>query len=84
MLKKSSMPLYHILLITLLLWCIPAGAAQWTIGVLALRGPNFTQLHWQPLVDTLNQSIPGERFILKPLNLEEMKEAISNRKIDFC
>nr|WP_272689377.1 tetrathionate respiration histidine kinase TtrS [Providencia sp. PROV033] len=77
------MPLYHILLITLLLWCIPAGAAQWTIGVLALRGPNFTQLHWQPLVDTLNQSIPGERFILKPLNLEEMKEAISNRKIDF-
>ncbi|HHR6137380.1 TPA: tetrathionate respiration histidine kinase TtrS [Providencia alcalifaciens] len=83
MLKKSSMPLYHILLITLLLWCIPAGAAQWTIGVLALRGPNFTQLHWQPLVDTLNQSIPGERFILKPLNLEEMKEAISNRKIDF-
>lgn len=83
MLKKSSMPLYHILLMTLLLWCIPAGAAQWTIGVLALRGPNFTQLHWQPLVDTLNQSIPGERFILKPLNLEEMKEAISNRKIDF-
>lgn len=77
------MPLYHILLITLLLWCIPAGAAQWTIGVLALRGPNFTQLHWQPLVDTLNQSIPGERFTLKPLNLEEMKEAISNRKIDF-
>nr|WP_148484547.1 tetrathionate respiration histidine kinase TtrS [Providencia alcalifaciens] len=77
------MPLYHILLMTLLLWCIPAGAAQWTIGVLALRGPNFTQLHWQPLVDTLNQSIPGERFILKPLNLEEMKEAISNRKIDF-
>ncbi|MTC64835.1 PhnD/SsuA/transferrin family substrate-binding protein [Providencia alcalifaciens] len=77
------MPLYHILLITLLLWCIPAGAAQWTIGVLALRGPNFTQLHWQPLVDTLNQSIPGEHFILKPLNLEEMKEAISNRKIDF-
>ncbi|HHR5899916.1 TPA: tetrathionate respiration histidine kinase TtrS [Providencia alcalifaciens] len=83
MLKKSSMPLYHILLMTLLLWYIPAGAAQWTIGVLALRGPNFTQLHWQPLVDTLNQSIPGERFILKPLNLEEMKEAISNRKIDF-
>ncbi|WP_442959381.1 tetrathionate respiration histidine kinase TtrS [Providencia sp. wls1943] len=83
MLKKSSMPLYHILLMTLLLWCIPAGAAQWTIGVLALRGPNFTQLHWQPLVDTLNQSIPDERFILKPLNLEEMKEAISNRKIDF-
>lgn len=83
MLKKTSMPLYHILLMTLLLWCIPAGAAQWTIGVLALRGPSFTQLHWQPLVDTLNESIPDERFTLQPLNLEEMKEAISNRKIDF-
>ncbi|SPY77152.1 tetrathionate respiration histidine kinase TtrS [Providencia rustigianii] len=83
MLKKSSMPLYHILLMTLLIWCIPASAAQWTIGVLALRGPSFTQLHWQPLIDTLNESIPGESFTLQPLNLEEMKDAIFNRKIDF-
>lgn len=77
------MPLYHILLMTLLIWCIPASAAQWTIGVLALRGPSFTQLHWQPLIDTLNESIPGESFTLQPLNLEEMKDAIFNRKIDF-
>ncbi|WP_265524582.1 tetrathionate respiration histidine kinase TtrS [Providencia rustigianii] len=83
MLKKSSMPLYHILLMTLLIWCIPASAAQWTIGVLALRGPSFTQLHWHPLIDTLNESIPGESFTLQPLNLEEMKDAIFNRKIDF-
>lgn len=83
MLKKSSMPLYHILLMTLLIWCIPVSAAQWTIGVLALRGPSFTQLHWQPLIDTLNESIPGESFTLQPLNLEEMKDAIFNRKIDF-
>ncbi|SUC35101.1 Sensor protein fixL [Providencia rustigianii] len=83
MLKKSSMPLYHILLMILLIWCIPASAAQWTIGVLALRGPSFTQLHWQPLIDTLNESIPGESFTLQPLNLEEMKDAIFNRKIDF-
>ncbi|EFB73358.1 ATPase/histidine kinase/DNA gyrase B/HSP90 domain protein [Providencia rustigianii DSM 4541] len=68
---------------TLLIWCIPASAAQWTIGVLALRGPSFTQLHWQPLIDTLNESIPGESFTLQPLNLEEMKDAIFNRKIDF-
>lgn len=77
------MPLYHILLMTLLIWCIPASAAQWTIGVLALRGPSFTQLHWQPLIDTLNESIPGESFTLQPLNLEEMKDAIFNHKIDF-
>ncbi|WP_272679346.1 tetrathionate respiration histidine kinase TtrS [Providencia sp. PROV032] len=83
MLKKSSRPLYHILLIMLLTWSLPAISAQWTIGVLALRGPSSTQSHWQPLIDTLNESIPGERFTLQPLNLDEMKEAISNRKIDF-
>ncbi|HEM7523924.1 MULTISPECIES: tetrathionate respiration histidine kinase TtrS [Providencia] len=83
MLKKSPRPLYHILLIMLLTWSLPAISAQWTIGVLALRGPSSTQSHWQPLIDTLNESIPGERFTLQPLNLDEMKEAISNRKIDF-
>ncbi len=83
MLKKSSMPLYHILIIVLLMWSIPTMAAQWTIGVLALRGPSSTQLHWQSLIDTLNESIPGERFTLQPLNLDEMKDAISHQKIDF-
>ena len=65
------------------MWSIPAVAAQWTIGVLALRGPNSTLLHWQSLIDTLNESIPGEHFTLQPLNLDEMKEAISHQKIDF-
>ena len=83
MLKKSSIPLYHILIIVLLMWSIPTMAAQWTIGVLALRGPSSTQLHWQSLIDTLNESIPGERFTLQPLNLDEMKDAISHQKIDF-
>ncbi len=46
----------------LLTWSLPAISAQWTIGVLALRGPSSTQSHWQPLIDTLNESIPGERF----------------------
>ena len=59
MLKKTSIPLYHILLITLLMWSLPAISAQWTIGVLALRGPSTTQSHWQPLIDTLNDSIQG-------------------------
>ncbi|MDD9341779.1 MAG: tetrathionate respiration histidine kinase TtrS [Providencia heimbachae] len=83
MLKKLAMPLYRLLIIMLLMWSLPAMAAQWTIGVLALRGPSTTQLHWQSLIDTLNESIPGEHFTLQPLNLDEMKEAISHRKIDF-
>ncbi|WP_369311820.1 tetrathionate respiration histidine kinase TtrS [Providencia rettgeri] len=83
MLKKSSIPLYHILLTMILTWSFPAISAQWTIGVLALRGPSSTQSHWQPLVDTLNDSIPGERFTLHPLNLDEMRDAVSTQKIDF-
>ncbi|HGN1705415.1 TPA: tetrathionate respiration histidine kinase TtrS [Providencia rettgeri] len=83
MLKKTSRPLYHILLIMLLMWSLPAISAQWTIGVLALRGPTTTQSHWQPLIETLNDSIPDERFTLLPLNLDEMREAIANQKIDF-
>lgn len=83
MLKKSPILLYHILLTMFLTWSFPAISAQWTIGVLALRGPSSTQSHWQPLVDTLNDSIPGERFTLQPLNLDEMREAISNQKTDF-
>ncbi|MGG4610136.1 tetrathionate respiration histidine kinase TtrS [Providencia sp. Me31A] len=83
MLKKTSRPLYYILLIMLLIWSLPAISAQWTIGVLALRGPTTTQSHWQPLIKTLNDSIPDERFTLLPLNLDEMREAIANQKIDF-
>lgn len=83
MLKKSSMSLYRLLFILLLTGSFPAMAAEWKIGVLALRGANSTQSHWQILADTLNESLPGEHFTLQPLNLDEMRDAIAERKIDF-
>lgn len=83
MLKKSSMSLYRLLFILLLAGSFPAMAAEWKIGVLALRGANSTQSHWQILADTLNESLPGEHFTLQPLNLDEMRDAIAERKIDF-
>ena len=71
------------LIILSLVWSVPSIAAQWTIGVLALRGPSTTLAHWQPLVDILNESIPNEHFTLLPLNLDEMKDAVAQQKVDF-
>ncbi len=83
MLKKYSMSLYRLLIIILIAGSFPAMAAEWKIGVLALRGANSTQTHWQTLIDTLNNALPDEHFTLQPLNLDEMRNAISERKIDF-
>lgn len=81
--KKSSMSLYRLLIIILIMWSFPVMATEWTIGVLALRGASSTQSHWQALTDTLNESISDEHFTLQPLNLDEMRDAISARKVDF-
>ncbi|NBN72899.1 PhnD/SsuA/transferrin family substrate-binding protein [Proteus sp. G2618] len=69
----------------LLFFVLPlqATAKEWTIGVLALRGDASTQRHWHPLVDTLNEQFPSEKFVLVPLNLEEMKLAVAKKNVDF-
>ncbi|UNH25193.1 tetrathionate respiration histidine kinase TtrS [Moellerella wisconsensis] len=58
-------------------------AAEWTIGVLALRGSVLTQNYWQQLVDTLNKDIPTEHFRLVPLNLDEMRQAVESQQVNF-
>jgi two-component system sensor histidine kinase TtrS len=45
----------------------PLLAADWTIGILALRGEAATQRHWQPLIDSLNDTVPDAHFRLLPL-----------------
>lgn len=69
----------------LLFFVLPlhAIAKEWNIGVLALRGDASTQRHWLPLVQTLNEQLPSENFVLVPLNLEEMKLAVAKKKVDF-
>ncbi|HAT1644310.1 TPA: PhnD/SsuA/transferrin family substrate-binding protein [Raoultella planticola] len=61
----------------------PALAAKWTIGILALRGEAATQHHWQPLIDSLNRSIPDAHFELRPLGLNGMREAVNNGSVQF-
>lgn len=61
----------------------PALAAKWTIGILALRGETATQHHWQPLIDSLNNSIPDAHFELRPLGLNGMREAVNSGSVQF-
>lgn len=67
----------------LLFFVLPlhAIAKEWNIGVLALRGDASTQRHWLPLVQTLNEQLPSENFVLVPLNLEEMKLAVAKKRL---
>lgn len=58
-------------------------AAQWTIGILALRGDAATRHHWQPLIDYLNATIPDAHFQLRPLDLNGMRDALNSGSIQF-
>lgn len=83
MLRKLSWYLHYLLVAIIILWSMPTLASQWTIGVLALRGTHSTQSHWQILTQALNEAIPNEHFVLKPLNLDEMRNAVAENKVDF-
>jgi len=61
----------------------PLLAADWTIGILALRGQTATRTHWQSLVDSLNHAVPDANFRLLPLDLDGMREAVNQGTIQF-
>lgn len=60
-----------------------AEAQTWHVGILAQRGLARTEADWQPWLDWLNQSIPGERFELVPLDLKGLKTAVEEGKVDL-
>jgi len=61
----------------------PLLAADWTIGILALRGETATRTHWQSLVDSLNHAVPDANFRLLPLDLDGVREAVNQGTIQF-
>ncbi|MFA3779382.1 tetrathionate respiration histidine kinase TtrS [Yersinia sp. 1652 StPb PI] len=71
------------LVIVLFWWFSTAHANDWTIGVLALRGDAQALAHWQPLADRLNQHLPGQHFQLLPLDLNAMKSAVQQNRVNF-
>ena len=53
------------------------------IGVLAKRGTEQAVHKWQPTADYLGQAILQRTFIIVPLWFDEVKNAVSDRHIDF-
>lgn len=53
------------------------------IGVLATRGPALARAQWQPLLRWLALRVPGHRFVLHPLGLDELAEAVALEHLDF-
>nr|WP_321459987.1 PhnD/SsuA/transferrin family substrate-binding protein [uncultured Vibrio sp.] len=53
------------------------------VGVLAIRGHLHAEQRWQPTIDWLNQQISDVHFVLHPLNLDEMGEAVKLQTMDF-
>ncbi|EIV2911882.1 sensor histidine kinase [Serratia marcescens] len=72
-----------LLLLFSLGWGMAAQAGEWSVGVLAMRGDAATARDWQPLIDSLNGSVGGERFRLQPLDLTQMREAVNRGSVQF-
>ncbi|MFW2439611.1 MAG: PhnD/SsuA/transferrin family substrate-binding protein [Arenicellales bacterium] len=54
-----------------------------TIGVLAHRGEGKARQMWEPTARYLEKEISGYRFMLRPLTLEKMWEAVEKDELDF-
>lgn len=77
-------PALHFLVLLLAWACQEVKAEDMLpIGVLAFRDKAYTAQKWQALMDYLNESLPGHRFILKPYTYEELELAVERRQVDF-
>ncbi len=57
--------------------------SKWHVGVLANKGKLAALETWQPLMDYLESSIPGYKFILVPLGFDELYPELKAGNIDF-
>ncbi len=57
--------------------------SQFTIGVFAYRGKDTASKTWQPTIDYLTRSLPGSKFRLLPLQIDEVEDAVAQRRVDF-
>ena len=61
----------------------PALAADVSIGVLALRGPEKAKEMWAPTARYLERALPGNTFRIVPLDFDEVRLAVRQGSIDF-
>lgn len=52
----------------------------WQVGILSLRGSEYTQRQWQPWIHWLNQTFPSEQFHLIPIDLNTLAQGAN---LDF-
>lgn len=52
-------------------------------AVLAFRPAPEVIKRWRPVVDYLQEKMPGHRIILDPLDYHELDQAVSNRQVDL-
>jgi len=74
-----------LLLISLLLVALfcRAESQEIKVGVLAYRGSEKALQRWQPTFDYLTESIPETRFVIIPMTLPELDDAVMQQNIDF-
>ncbi|HHF2872454.1 TPA: PhnD/SsuA/transferrin family substrate-binding protein [Vibrio diabolicus] len=61
----------------------PEAKQKVEVGVLAIRGHLYAEQRWQPTIDWLNQQISDVHFVLHPLNLDEIGQAVKFQTMDF-
>lgn len=64
-------------------WATAVCAADVSIGVLALRGPDEAHKSWDATAAYLERQLPGHRFRIEALGFEEVRLAVRQGKIDF-
>ncbi len=69
--------------ILMLAWTAIAEADDLKIGVLAFRGHDAALGRWSATAEYLTRQIPGHRFVIVPLDLTRMSDAVASGSLDF-
>ncbi|MHB1142344.1 MAG: sensor histidine kinase [Sulfuricaulis sp.] len=67
------------------LWLTVAQATEQVvrIGVLAYKGSEAALSDWSPVTEHLNRALPGRRFSLSDYDIEGLREAVRQERIEF-
>lgn len=72
-----------LLAVFLLLPGLAAAAEELVVGVLAYRGEGRALARWSSTMEQLERAIPSRRFVLRPLTLDGMRQAVAAGEVDF-
>ena len=73
----------HAAAVAALAWTTVVQADELQIGVLAFRGHDAALARWSATAEYLTRQIPEHRFVIVPLDLERMSDAVASESLDF-